>query len=89
MPVTVSEKPASQATVPVVYTRTTCAPCQTVKSFLKKKGVEYRELNVDEHPELMDEIVAKTGFQMVPTTIIGEQIIQGMNFALLNKALMV
>ena len=71
-----------------IYTRDSCGPCKTVKYFLDKKGVEYTELNVDENPSLMDEIIAKTGFQMVPTVEINGNYIQGLNLALLSKQLM-
>lgn len=72
-----------------VYTRTTCAPCQMLKRWLKNKNVPYVEVNVDNDPQLMDEIIQKTGFQMVPTVQVGDQFIQGLNIALLAKTLMV
>lgn len=71
-----------------VYTRTTCAPCQMLKRWLQNKNVPYTEVNVDDDPELMDEIIQQTGFQMVPTVKVGDQYIQGLNIALLAKTLM-
>ena len=72
-----------------IYTRTTCAPCRTVKTWLQKKGVKYEELNVDEQPELMDDVIRKTGLMMVPVIVVGENHVQGMNFSRLSELLMV
>jgi glutaredoxin len=60
-----------------------------VKTWLQKKGVKYEELNVDEQPELMDDVIRKTGLMMVPVTVIGENHVQGMNFSRLSELLMV
>jgi glutaredoxin len=60
-----------------------------VKTWLQKKGVKYEELNVDEKPELMDDVIRKTGLMMVPVTVIGENHVQGMNFSRLSELLMV
>lgn len=72
-----------------VYTRTTCAPCKMLKTYLQKKGIQYEEINVDENQEGFSEIVAQTGLQMVPVTVIGDKIIQGLNLGLISKELMV
>lgn len=60
-----------------------------VKTWLQKKGVKYEELNVDEKPELMDDVIRKTGLMMVPVIVIGENHVQGMNFSRLSELLMV
>ena len=72
-----------------IYTRTTCAPCRVVKTWLQKKGVRYEELNVDDNPELMAEVIEKTGLMMVPVTVIGEKFVSGMNIARLSELLVV
>lgn len=72
-----------------VYTRTTCAPCRTLKHWLKSKGVPYEEINVDEDPALMDLVIKQTGIQQVPMTQVGEdRFISGLNIALLANLLM-
>lgn len=73
----------------VVYTRTTCGPCRTVKYFLTQKGIPFKEVNVDDDPSLMQEILARTGFMQVPMTLVNGIAISGANFGLLNKSLMV
>lgn len=72
-----------------IYTRTTCAPCRVVKAWLKNKGIQYEEMNVDDNPELMTEIVEKTGLMMVPVTFVGEKFVSGMNIARLSELLVV
>ena len=74
-----------------VYTRTTCAPCKALKMFLQHKGILYKEMNVDEHPEYEAEIQKLSGFMMVPTAIIRrgdeQSVISGYNPARLVSAL--
>lgn len=73
-----------------VYTRTTCGPCRTLKHWLKLKNVPFTEINVDDDPRLMDEVIAKSGYQMVPMIDVGgEVIISGLNLPLLSNLLMV
>lgn len=70
-----------------IYTRTTCAPCRMVKTFLQRKGVKYEEKNLDDNPELAAEAFEKSGFTMVPIIVVGEKVISGMNLPLLNQSL--
>ena len=72
-----------------VYTRSTCAPCRMVKTWLQKKGIKYEELSLDERPELADEVLLKSGALMVPFIQVGEESVVGANLPLLSKLLMV
>lgn len=72
-----------------VYTRTTCGPCKTVKYFLTQKGISFTEINVDDDPRLMDEVLTQSGFMQVPLTMINGKAISGANIGLLNSALVV
>lgn len=71
----------------VVYTKTTCGPCVTLKRWLKSKDIMYEEKNLEENPELFQEMYAKTGLMSVPQTLIGDDVVCGPNFALLAKML--
>ena len=71
-----------------VFTRTTCAPCKTVKYFLQKKGIVFTEKNIDE-PENADAFAELSDFPMVPLVIVGDKKIQGLNLSLLSNMLMV
>ncbi len=65
----------------VVYTRKTCAPCKTLKHLLTSKKINYEELDVDQEPSLMKEIQRLTGFSIVPTTVIDDQVVIGPNLS--------
>jgi mycoredoxin len=55
-----------------MYTTAWCPDCRRAKSFLKERGVEYREVNIEE-VESAEEIVTKAndGKQVVPTFEVG------------------
>ena len=57
-----------------MYTTTWCPDCRRVKSFLSKRGVAYREVNIEED-ENAEAIVMKAnkGKRKVPTLKIGER----------------
>lgn len=73
----------------VVYTRTTCGPCKTIKYFLNKKGIPYDEMNIDDDPVAAREFSELASVPMVPLVRVGDQQFQGMNIPLLAKLLMV
>jgi mycoredoxin len=55
-----------------MYTTSWCPDCWRAKNFLKERGVEYREVNIEE-VESAEEIVVKAndGKQVVPTFEVG------------------
>lgn len=63
-----------------LFGRATCAPCKTVKYWLEKKGIDFTYQDIDLEPAQVN---------MVPTIVVGEQVIEGMNLSLLSKALVV
>lgn len=74
-----------------IFTRNTCAYCHTVKKYLQTKGVAYNEVNLDEHPERQDEVVAMSGAFTVPVTVVTKEddmreVVVGPNFARLAAA---
>lgn len=71
-----------------VFTRSTCAPCKTVKYYLTKKGVPYIEKNIDE-PEAAKEFALVSDFQMVPLVVSGDNKVQGLNLSALSKLLQI
>lgn len=71
-----------------VYTRTTCAPCRALKHWLQSKNIPYTELNADNDPALVEEVVQKSGYQQFPCTIVGDAVVSGLNLPLLSKLLM-
>lgn len=57
-----------------VYSTAWCPDCRRAKSFLKERGVEFKEVNIEED-EAGEEIVmqANNGKRKVPTLQVGER----------------
>lgn len=71
-----------------VYTRTTCAPCKTVKWYLEKKGVPFEEKNIDDKDnfnEYVEESKKSGHTNMVPLVVFGDAHISGLNMPALAK----
>ena len=67
-----------------IFSRQTCAPCQMMKRLMTMKGLTYDVIDVDENPEAMGTIVERSGYTMVPMTVItnaddSETVISGYN----------
>lgn len=70
-----------------IYTTSTCAFCPMVKKFLKMKGVDYREVNIEDDRALQDSLFKLTGATTVPITSFGDRYVIGWNAAALAKAI--
>jgi glutaredoxin 3 len=76
-----------------IYTTTTCAYCPMVKNFVKSKGLDYDEVNLDQQPERQAEAYELSGALTVPITVVADeasddkQIVIGYNLAKLAPAL--
>jgi len=57
----------------VIYSTTWCPDCRRAKSFLKDRGVEFREVNIEDDPEAEDLVLrVNNGRRKVPTIQNGE-----------------
>jgi glutaredoxin len=57
-----------------MYTTAWCADCTRAKSFLKDRGVEYREVNIEEDPAGLQIVIdANHGKRKVPTLKVGDR----------------
>jgi glutaredoxin-like YruB-family protein len=70
-----------------IYTTPFCQYCQIAKEFLKGRGVEFEEVNVQEDRGAALEMIQKTGQNGVPVIEIGDKIIVGFNQEKIIKAL--
>lgn len=61
----------------LIYTMTTCPYCVAAKKLLKKKGVAFEEVNLDEQPNRWDECEKRSGLQTVPQIFFGDRHIGG------------
>jgi glutaredoxin 3 len=61
----------------VIYTTATCPYCRLTRQLLEKKGVQYTDIRVDENPDKLDEMIAKSNRRTVPQIFIDGQHIGG------------
>jgi glutaredoxin len=57
----------------VIYSTTWCPDCRRAKHFLKDRGVEFREVNIEDDPDAEDLVLrVNHGRRKVPTIQKGE-----------------
>lgn len=61
----------------VVYTGPFCPYCVQAKMLLKRKGVEFREVDVSRDPAIRADVMARSGQRTVPQIWIGEYHVGG------------
>ena len=62
----------------VVYSTTVCPYCIRAKQLLERKGIEYKEINLNnEAPEVRTELMQRTNHRTVPQIFINDQFIGG------------
>jgi len=55
-----------------------CSPCDMARTYLRKRGVPFSEINVSEkNPQAQQEMVKKIGELSVPTIMVGSKVMQG------------
>lgn len=70
-----------------IYTTPLCPYCRMAKEFLKQRGVEYEEVNVQEDRGAALEMIQKTGQNGVPVIEFDNKIIVGFNQEKIIEAL--
>jgi glutaredoxin 3 len=64
----------------IMYTSNYCSFCSRAESLLINKGAkEIKKIKVDEDPDLLLDMIKKTGNKTVPQIYIGEHYIGGFN----------
>jgi len=61
----------------IVYSTPTCTWCNTLKSYLKERKVNFRDIDVSMDQKAAEQMVNKSGQQGVPQTDIDGQVIVG------------
>lgn len=62
----------------VIYTTQYCSFCRAAKKFLEGKGLEYKEIPVDDNPELRAEVSERNGnYRTVPMIEIDGKFVGG------------
>ena len=53
-----------------IFSTSTCSWCGMVKKFLTHKGIKFSVVDLDEHPERVEEVKKLSGALSVPITLI-------------------
>ncbi len=53
-----------------VYTKDYCPYCDTAKRLLKEIGATFEEIDITSTPEMMEELVKKSGLMTVPQIFV-------------------
>lgn len=70
-----------------VYSTPTCSWCNTLKTWLNKNNIKYRDIDVSADQRAAEELVRRSGQQGVPQTDINGRIIVGFDQAKLKELL--
>lgn len=60
-----------------VYSVAWCGPCNKLKKYLEKIGVEYETITVADGKEDRNEVLEVSGQRSVPVAVIGKEVIVG------------
>ncbi|MEK4091031.1 glutaredoxin family protein [Viridibacillus sp. FSL H8-0110] len=60
-----------------VYSSINCGYCVLMKNFLNEQNILYKEVNIQEKPEIVQELMAATGRLGVPQTNINSNWVLG------------
>ena len=61
----------------VLYVAGWCPYCQRARGLLSKKGIQFREIDVDDDPKLREEMIVRSGRRTVPQIFIGDTHVGG------------
>ena len=67
-----------------VYSKNNCVQCKMTKRFLDSNNVEYKEINLDEQPEFIEQ-VKELGFSAAPIIQTPTEVFSGFQPAKLKE----
>ena len=76
-PMKVAENQNIQKTMIKIYTKNYCPYCTKAKSLLDSLNVKYEEEDITDHPELINELVKKSGMMTVPQIFANDNCLGG------------
>lgn len=85
--VAVASDPGKPSKSVTVYTTPSCTWCNTLKTYLRKNGIRFSEVDVSADQSAAEEMVRRSGRQGVPQTDIGGEIIVGFDKGRINNLL--
>ncbi len=63
----------------ILFSTPSCTFCVHAKSLLAKRGVEFEEVDLGEHPELQQELAEVTGLTSFPQIVVDGEPLGGYN----------
>lgn len=60
-----------------IYTKKHCSYCVQAKVLLQSKGYLFHEISLEAHPELLLEVMERSGQRTVPQIFVGNQSVGG------------
>ncbi len=71
----------------VVFTTPSCPWCNRVKTYLRQKGVVFKNVDVSRDRRAAEDMVRRTGQQGVPVVLIGSKAVVGFDKPKIDKYL--
>ncbi len=82
----IEENMGTQAKV-VVFSTPACSWCRTLKQYLKKQNIRFKDIDVSRDQAAAKDMLRRTGQQGVPVTLINNRAIVGFNKSEINRLL--
>jgi glutaredoxin 3 len=60
-----------------MYSTSWCPYCARARKLLQNKGAQFREVDIDDHPEARADMIKRSGRRTVPQIFIGEKHVGG------------
>jgi glutaredoxin-like YruB-family protein len=63
----------------VIYSTPNCPICKRAKTYLTKRGIVYKDIDVSVNEETAHEMIHRSGQMGTPVIFVGEQMMLGFN----------
>jgi glutaredoxin-like YruB-family protein len=71
----------------VVYSGASCPACGAAKSYLRRRGVRFRDIDISRDPHAAERLVQRTGRMAVPQILIDGRLVVGFDQAKIDRLL--
>lgn len=71
----------------IIFTTPTCSFCRAAKTYLRQRGIRFREVDVSRDQAALRDMVRRSGQQGVPVIQIGNKIVVGFDRPKIDRLL--
>ncbi|KPJ65518.1 MAG: glutaredoxin [Coxiella sp. DG_40] len=71
----------------IVYSGASCSACGAAKSYLRRRGIRFRNIDISRDPHAAERLVQRTGRMAVPQIFIDGHLIVGFDQAKIDRLL--